>query len=503
MEYYHKYCAAKDKESHKQYLKKQLDGVDVLCVQEDLLFWSDKFLQENGPYNNFSRVISSTDQKGVKPSKLKEMVYEHPLTMKKMTKNGMEEKEFSSILGNSIYLNKSSEWFKTNSKVVQISTVMDLPNDKPLGYRSVVCATLRHEKTDKPVQILCTHLSGGRFEDQYMTDAMKLERAEQMTMCFTAIDDSADNVLVGDFNASVTRTKALDGYLDMLRKDFPDLSTANYYSYMMAPFTSMSEDKTKKWSLLYKALDGPTSCFNHTVDFFMTSPQMYLQRDFNKPPKIDRIRMIKDYMPWIKPTADQDFNDEDNPDVLKESITDHNGVKVTFFQPTKHVIKAELTFKAVKDAIWARAVENEQWKEEVKKLNTSIKTAEKGNMIKDSVYPIIKHTKTEDGPEIVKPGCIVNLIIVGQKVAWEKFLNDPSFDKFETFMRDCAAEEKRILTENGWLIEESWYSVKRVNNSLQFEEKMTAAHKSLHGEILSVLVLRELVKCIMLTKEPC
>ena len=32
MDYYLNYCGAKDKESHEQYLKKQLDGVDVLCV---------------------------------------------------------------------------------------------------------------------------------------------------------------------------------------------------------------------------------------------------------------------------------------------------------------------------------------------------------------------------------------------------------------------------------------------------------------------------------------
>jgi len=134
-------------------------------------------------------------------------------------------------------------------------------------------------------------------------------------------------------------------------------------------------------------------------------------------------------------------------------------------------------------------------------LNTSIETAEKGNMIKGSVYPIIEHKNTEDGPEIVKAGSIVNLIIVAQKVAWEKFLKNPTFDTFETFMRDCAAEERRVLTENGWLIEESWYSVKKVNNSLQFKEKMTSAHKSLHGEILSVHVLRKLEKCKMRTRQ--
>ena len=71
-------------------------------------------------------------------------------------------------------------------------------------------------------------------------------------------------------------------------------------------------------------------------------------------------------MGQIKPTADEDFKNVDNPCNLKEFITDHNGVRVTFFQPTKYDIKAELTFNAVKDAIWAGAVENEQWKEEVK-----------------------------------------------------------------------------------------------------------------------------------------
>jgi len=89
MDNYHKYCAAKDKASYEQYLKKQLDGVDVLCVQEDLLFWSDKFLKKNGPYNNFHRIISSTDQEGVRPSKLKEMVYETHILMETMKKSSL------------------------------------------------------------------------------------------------------------------------------------------------------------------------------------------------------------------------------------------------------------------------------------------------------------------------------------------------------------------------------------------------------------------------------
>ena len=75
-------------------------------------------------------------------------------------------------------------------------------------------------------------------------------------------------------------------------------------------------------------------------------------------------------------------------------------------------------------------------------------------MTKGAVYPIIEHTNTEDGLKLVKTGYIVNLIIVAQKVTLVKFLKNPTFDTFETFMRDCAAEERRVLTENGCFVEE-------------------------------------------------
>lgn len=397
VEYYHRYCAAKNKVSFKEYLEQKIEGVDVLCVQEDLLVWSDRFLKEDGPFSNFWRVTSSLDEPDVTNSKLKEMLYEDEDTMKQLVEDGLTDDEFSSRLGNSIYLNKSSTWKMVDHNVEQTSTNTILPNRKPLGYRSVVCATLRHEDVEKSVRVMCTHLSGGRFEDAYLTSAMKVERSRQMEICLDQKDDSADNVILGDFNAAPDRTKALDGYLDVLRsrggRQLSDLSNSDYYSYMMAPFTTLAQSKVD-WNLLYKDLDGPTSAFGHVVDFFVTYPQMcvreppHIRAPFQDgPPKIERVRMIKDYQPWITPTADEDFGD-----TLEESITDHNGVKVSFFQPrTKRVETAEVsTFDAIRGTVSKMCEQAAMILGEYRDIERHIS--------QDSVYPKIHYTYSKDGP---------------------------------------------------------------------------------------------------------
>lgn len=489
MEFYHKYCAAKDKTSYEQYLIKEIENVDVLCVQEDLLFWSEKFLQKDKPFFGFERIISSINSES-KVSKLKEMVYEDETAMATMRKNGLTDDHFSSRLGNSIYLNKESGWRSIRSKVVQISTDQELPSKRSLGYRSVVCATLRYGNIQKAVQVLCTHLSGGRFEDLYMSDVLKLERATQMQRCLEQKDDTADNVLVGDFNASVTRTKALDGYLDLLRKgQQPDLTNSDYYSYMMAPFTALTKSRTD-WNLLYKVLDGPTSAFGHEIDFFVTSPHMYVQTPYGKSPKIERVRMIGQYMPWIKPTADEDFGN-----VLEEPITDHNGVKVTFFQPTEPIVSDIITFFSL--------IESSKWAEKLKEVKAVILDGDekaKSNP-PDLVYPILQHTYTKDGPTLSEHQSLVDLINEAQRPLWDIFLEEGSFSTLQTFMSECAIEEKRILTKYGWWVQADWYSIKESQQTLRFTEEMTAAHKSLHGKLLSVRVLRELLRTKMIRRK--
>jgi len=396
-------------------------------------------------------------------------------------------------LGNSIYLNKSSAWKMIDHNIKQISTDMMLPSGKPLGYRSVVCATLRHDKVEKPVRVLCTHLSGGRFEDKCMSGLLKLERTKQMEKCLDQKDDSADNVLVGDFNASVTRTNGLGGYLDVIRTDIqPRLSDSDYYSYMLAPFTALSKPGTN-WNVLYKDLDGPTTAFGHVVDYVVTSPHMYVQTPFGESPKVERIKMVKSYMPWIKPTADEDLKDE-----LEESITDHNGVKVTFFQPTNHIISAKITFSAVDDAKWSSSSEGDEW---VGKVKVQMDKAEEPKDTSVDTYPIIQYDDSTNGPVLSEQESLVDLINTAQKPMWDNFLKDMTLSTFGTFMEHCAAEEKRVLIKYGWWVEENWYSIKKSEGSLHFDEKMTAAHKFLHGKVLSVRVLQALMKANMLKRE--
>lgn len=414
------------------------------------------------------------------------MIYEDAHTMGIMRNNGMEKDSFDSILGNSIYLKKTTEWKRVDHGAKQISTNLILPSNKPLGYRSVVFVTLAHDATEKPVQVLCTHLSGGRFEDAYLTCELKLERSTQIEKCLELRDSSADNVLVGDFNASVTRTSALDGYLTMLKGSQKKLTSLDYYSYMMAPFTSCSKSDNG-WDLLYKELEGPTATFGHVVDFYMTSPHMHVQTPFQKPPKIERIRMIKDYWFKVQPTADEDF-----PEVaLKESITDHNGVKVTFFQPTNHINTAEITFVAA---------EKGSWKTKMKELEAKLPTIT-DNLPESILYPVIEYDDSEDGPIMKEKPSIIDIVNTALKPFLVDFLKDPLPSTFETFMRNCAAKERDKLIEYGWLVEENWYFIKRTKLVFDFTERMSVAHKSMHGSFLNVRVLQELLKANILKRE--
>ena len=379
-----------------------------------------------------------------------------------------------------------------DQKVVQVSTDQTLHNTRPLGYCSAVCATLSHENTEKPVQVLCTHLSGGRFEDAYMSNDLKSERANQMDKCLKLKDDLFDNVLMGDFNASATRTKALDGYLDVLRKSQPSLSSSDYYSYMMAPFTTCAA--SPHWNLLYKDLDGPTTAFGHVVDYFLTSSHMHVQTPFQKPPKVERIRMVKDYMPFVKPTAAQDFY----PDVLNESITDHNAVKVSFFQPTNYINSATITFTAVESSGWSEKMKEVEVK--MKELEAKMPVGTDSSP-KFLLYPITDYIFLEDGPKLNEQVSMVDLINKELKPLVTTFMKKSTPATFEIFMKDCAAKEREILIKYGWQVEEKWYSINKSKESFTFTEKMIVAHKSLHGSLLNVRVLQELLKANMLKRE--
>ena len=65
-------------------------------------------------------------------------------------------------------------------------------------------------------------------------------------------------------------------------------------------------------------------------------------------------------MYWVKPTADKDLAGD-----LEESISDHNSVKVTFFQPTNHFISAKLTFSSEEGAEWSSSKKGDEWIEKV------------------------------------------------------------------------------------------------------------------------------------------
>ena len=370
MEFYHQYSKLKEpseKHAYEQYLKAKIASVDIMCLQEDLMSGSDEFLRPTRPFHDFRRIVASFEEQDDYDTRNKHLFLHY-------------DEGFTSTLGNSIYVRKgkllressnsestdeeettnNAAWTVTAKSVVQISSEsLRLPNNTPLEYRCVVSITLVCSNMDKPVQVLCTHLSGGRFEDRHMdeTPFMNRERGRQMQRCLDQKDETAYNVLVGDFNASPTRTLAMDGYFRLLQSEKKNLSMFHFYSYMMAPFTTLAaaaaaaaaasttiannhnSNSTCVWQLLYDTLDGPTSRFGHVVDYFVTYPRLPVHA-------IKRVRMIQQYMEWVTPTADDDFKDESSATALcAQSITDHNGVQVTFFFPPKDATAWDSTFQ--------------------------------------------------------------------------------------------------------------------------------------------------------------
>ena len=124
-------------------------------------------------------------------------------------------------------------------------------------------------------------------------------------------------------------------------------------------------------------------------------------------------------MPWVKPTADEDLVGD-----LEESITDHYGVRVTFFQPTNHFISAKLTFSCEEGAEWSSSKKGDEWIEKVNQLTDSrLDEAEKPKDTSD-VYPRIQYTDSTDGPTLLEQDSLLDLINTAQKPLWDTFLKE-------------------------------------------------------------------------------
>jgi len=315
---------------------------DVICVQEGLV--GRDVLGDLG-----FELYTCSGREGLAQS-VCDMVYADGQAL-----GNCNPADHGALLCNQMYVRKSSAWQVVADGVQQISSDVELAgtadrSQGKLAIRSMAWLKLR-QNTGVSVYVMCTHLSGGRFEDQYfvqqLCDERRLQTERALDFFHSHAEPDANDVgiLVGDFNATTEYTKdgPMHGYYkasiassagvqadasaagmqhdDQLEKLFKD--------YMMSPFVAIEK---RCWTLAYdQARVGPTSGFGHLIDHMAMSRPLdiifaesvhFTNQKFGNKPK-----------------------DTDLP------LTDHNAVKTIFAIPTAAASSAK-TEAASRIASW-------------------------------------------------------------------------------------------------------------------------------------------------------
>jgi hypothetical protein len=237
-------------------------------------------------------------------------------------------------LCNQIYIRPDSDWKVIDSGVMQISSELQLVGgggraQGPLAVRSMAWTKLAQmRRGDLPaVYVMCAHITGGRFEDQYFVQQLAEERFYQVErMCDTFFrtkrpspEDDDIGILVGDFNATTEYVPngPMSGYFkagiassegvkaDAEASGKLDLEE-QFKKYMLSPFEAI---KKHGWSLAYGPELGITSGFGHLID------HMALNRKVDCSAKVQFL-------------TNQKFGK--GPPDTNLVLTDHNSVKSTF-----------------------------------------------------------------------------------------------------------------------------------------------------------------------------
>jgi endonuclease/exonuclease/phosphatase family metal-dependent hydrolase len=160
-----------------------------------------------------------------------------------------------------------------------------------LAVRSVVWLKLKKAGTLGPmVYMMCTHITGGRFEDQYFVQQLAQERFRQPERIIEFFNNRPDpreddvGMLLGDFNATTEYTPdgPMHGYFKSgimtspgVQADAaavgldPERLSEHFKRYMISPFTAM---RKHGWTLAYNQEQiGATSSFGHLIDHMVMS----------------------------------------------------------------------------------------------------------------------------------------------------------------------------------------------------------------------------------------
>lgn len=313
----------KDEEAARLRLKEVTVGCDFVGVQEGLA--SKDVLSPVG----FELCICAGKEGIAQP--VYDMVYGDAPTLR-----GCDETVHNELLCNQIYRRKDSPWVVLDSGAVQISTDLQLVGgggraQGNLAMRSMVWVKAQwRTRTGPVVYLMCTHFTGGRFEDQYFVQQLVDERFSQPTRIVnwfekrsTPQDDDV-GILFGDFNATTEYTEAgpMHGYFKAgivnsagVQADATaaslkeDQLCEHFKKYMISPFTAIEK---KGWTFAYDQQQvGVTSGFGHLIDHMATN------------------RAIKVISAKVIHLTNQKFGNK--PKDTELPLTDHNSVKTIFY----------------------------------------------------------------------------------------------------------------------------------------------------------------------------
>jgi len=326
LQYYSSY--PKDEKAAEDRLREVTGGAnvpDIICVQEGLA--CKDVLRPLG-YNKL--VCSGACGEEKMAQSVHDMVYGDEGTLKLCADSCHQE-----LLVNQIYIRQGAQWEVIDRGVQRISSNLTLSGGcgraaGVLALRSMVWVKLRFPESSGPcVYVMCTHISGGRFEDQYFVQQLAQERYDQTDRINEFFKKKAEGssdvgILLGDFNATTewTPTGPMCGYFKMaiknsegVKKDAADAKIDeealedNFRKYMISPFTAINEKHG--WTNAYtQAQVGVTSGFGHLIDHMCLSRPIECEAE-------------------VKFLTNQKFSK--GPEDTALVLTDHNSVIASFF----------------------------------------------------------------------------------------------------------------------------------------------------------------------------
>jgi len=324
LQYFASYPEDLEAAAHK--LRNALGGPNppnVVCVQEGLA--CRDILRELG-----FKLVVCAGASGVAQS-VREMVY-HDGAALQACKGDIADR----LLCNQLYVRTNSDWAVDEGGVEQISSDLQLSGgggrvNGALAVRSMSWLKLRRVGVQGPATfVMCTHITGGRFEDQYFVQQLAEERRQQTLRCVDFFNSRRPGahpedlgILVGDFNATeeYVHDGPMHGYFKFgiagsegVKSDAMDAGISLeedlesvFKTYMVSPFSALRDSG---WTFAYGNEVGVTSAFGHLID------HMALSRP---------VRVLSSEVVFL--TNQKVKGEPSDTDLV---ITDHNAVKVTF-----------------------------------------------------------------------------------------------------------------------------------------------------------------------------